>query len=115
MRPLNVNQEGVFSSASVADRQRIAGASQRRNELSKLLFELASAVSSNVYLQSFQRRGQRIELKGVSQSRKSLQFLKVNLARSPSYEAPRVVEMQTVLQGGRDAHTFTLVGRTRKP
>lgn len=103
--------------ASLLARKQIIESLQRdRAEAVYLLNEMAKQVPEGVYLASLKQEGQKVTLKGVTQSNARVSTLMRNLEGSPWLENPQLLEIKAVVVGKRRASEFSVVAMlTRAP
>jgi len=96
--------------ASLLARKQIIESLQRdRAEAVHLLNEMAKQVPEGIYLSALKQEGQKITLKGYTQSNARVSTLMRNLESSPWLESPQLVEIKVATLGKRRASEFSVI------
>jgi len=98
------------------DRMKVIQALQgERPVIVRYFDELVRAMPEGIYLTTLDRTGDRIELKGISESNVRVSSLMRNIDESDWFSAPNLSSVKAAPQFGEQASEFSLSFKTSKP
>lgn len=74
----------------------------------KLLVEIARQIPEGAYLKSLKQSGLKVSLTGISQSNSRVSEMMRNLAQSPAFENPRLIETKAVTVDRKRMQDFSM-------